>query len=793
MNLLKKRTTQPNHEQEISTAIPSDIKIAVSEHNVPLLTAYECVLMERDAGKSFVYTAINIKTGKQEVIARRSTPLTTKSVNAMVERIRSSRVAGAGVLEADRPFGDDLPLEKCRDIMRAIFKEVLPACGFTERQEQISLAFHILETINRRAVSLAEAEVGTGKSLGYLIPAIIAKRARLNSYWNMSFYTGTPYVDMMDMPIVVATSSIALQKALITEVIPMLSNILLEAGVINTPIITALRKGREHYLCQYKLLSHLPFNREHELQGLLHELIDKPTIDLSELDWLTPFTKRKIAVPERCDRHCPERADCAYLNFREQLESSDIDIQVCNHNYLLADTIRRSENSKPLIPNYQMIVIDEAHKFLSAARSMYGVEFLLDSTLATCRVAGAIKFSDNTVDTEVYAKLDHVVKQILRLFRKLEEQVQVTVTNDHEDEVTRFSINLCSNRLRNLRNIRQGAEALIQLITAEQVLSNSEGRKSQVLWDLRNLSKVTATLLAHQDQILWFETTNKEPKICAVPKNLEQKLYDHLWSKGVPIILTSGTLSAGGDFTHTKHTLGIDKLSPYKILETSTPSPFNFKDNALIYVSPNVPFPNQRDDHYILALANEIEQLVYASHGHAAVLFTSYKTMDKVWELLSKRGVPFPMFQLTKGNGQAIEQFKASKNAILFATGALWEGIDIPGDVLSLVIITKLPFPVPDPISEYEKTLYDSFDEYKQQVIVHETAIKTKQGQGRGHRTETDTAVIAYLDSRLTHSPYLDYFGTEVFLDCPVTTRMRVVADFYLLKKEEDYFYNPSY
>ena len=791
MNLTKKQTSKPNYDKEISRHIPSSIRIPISEHNVPLLTAYECVLMEHDTGKNYTYIAINIKTGRQEVIARRSSPLTTRTVDAMVEKIRLSQVAGAGVMQADRKFGDDAPLEKCRDIMRAIFKEVLPTCGFTERKEQISLAFHILETINRRAVSLAEAEVGTGKSLGYLIPAIISKRARLNSYWNLTFYTGTPYVDMMDMPIVVATSSIALQKALITEVIPMLSTILLEAGVINTPIITALRKGREHYLCKYKLLSHLPFNKEHDIQGHLHGLVTSPTIDLSELDWLTPFTKRRISVPERCDKHCPERANCPYLKFRKGLESTDIDIQVCNHNYLLADTIRRSEGAKPLIPNYQMVIIDEAHKFLSAVRSMYGVELYLDYLLSICRVVQSIKFVDVATQGEIHDLADHMSKQVIRLFRKLEVQVLSAVTDDSEDEATRFSINFDADRLRNLRNIRQATETLIQLISASRVTGNGSGRQNQVLFELPNIAKLTATLIRHKEQILWFETTNKELKICAVPKNLEQKLYNHLWSKGVPIVLTSGTLSAGGDFTHTKRTLGIDKLSAYKILETSTPSPFNFKDNALIYISQHVPFPDQRDNAYILALVNEIEQLVYASHGNAAVLFTSYKTMDKVCDCLADRDIPFPVFQLTKGDSSAIEQFKASKNAILLATGTLWEGIDIPGDTLSLVIITKLPFPVPDPIIEYEKTLYDSFNEYKQQVIVHETAIKTKQGQGRGHRTETDTAVIGYLDSRLTHSPYLDYFGTEVFLDCLVTTNIRDVADFYIMHKDESYFYNP--
>jgi hypothetical protein len=140
-------------------------------------------------------------------------------------------------------------------------------------------------------------------------------------------------------------------------------------------------------------------------------------------------------------------------------------------------------------------------------------------------------------------------------------------------------------------------------------------------------------------------------------------------------VLTSGTLSAAGDFSRIKRTLGIDFVKN-RVTEISKPSPFNYRKNSLIYIPENIPFPDQNSDEYILAVANGIEKLIYASHGHAAVLFTSYKAMDKVWEHLSKRSIPFPMFRLGKGSVREIERFKKSGNGILFAAGALWEGID---------------------------------------------------------------------------------------------------------------------
>ena len=781
-------------EREMSRNIPKEITLTTSENTVPLLTAYGCVLMERDTGKSYIYTAINLKNGRREVIARRPSPLTTKGVDTMLEKIRLSNVAGAGALEADTHSGEQLPLEKCREIMQVVFNEILPLFGFAERKEQISLAFHILEAINRRAVSFAEAEVGTGKSLGYLIPAIIAKRARLNSYWNMSFYTGTPYVEMMDMPVVVATSSIALQKALIAEVIPRLSDILLEAGVIKTPIVAVLRKGREHYLCHQKLLSHIPFVRDEDVQKILAGLL-KPnaTIDLAEVDGLTAYIKRKISVGDRCSKTCPNRETCAYLRFREQLESSGIDIQVCNHNYLLADTLRRVEGVRPLIPNYQMIIIDEAHKFLGAARSMYGSELSVTTILEVCDMAHTIKFRNETAQGEITQLLKLLADQSCRMFRKLEETAK---EENAEDETTRFTASLDNNELRNLRNIHNTAESLITMLLAEHITGNGAGRRNQVLWELRQIVKDAVSLLQQGELITWVEIEGKsgtggtDCKLCAIPVNLNKRLYDDLWSKGIPTILTSGTLSSGGDFTHIKRALGIDRLAPYKVMETSIQSPFNYKENALIYISENIPFPDQRDNDYIFSVANEIEELIYASHGHAAVLFTSYRAMDKVCDHLSDRGIPFPMFRLERGDIKVIDLFKASGNGILFAAGALWEGIDIPGDALSLVVIVKLPFPVPDPISEYEQTLYASPKEYKEQVMLPETAVKTKQGQGRGHRTENDTAVIAYLDCRLAPDGlYLPYFASEVFpADCAVTHDIDDVTEFYVAKKTAEYF-----
>jgi Rad3-related DNA helicase len=326
-----------------------------------------------------------------------------------------------------------------------------------------------------------------------------------------------------------------------------------------------------------------------------------------------------------------------------------------------------------------------------------------------------------------------------------------------------------------------------KMLPVERAFGKSSEWIIRLIWDLQQVHDQSAIFARHGNLICWLEMDDRETRLCAIPKSLDKRLFSDQWKNCVPTVLTSGTLSAGGDFTHTKRTLGLDLLGG-KLAETSKQSPFNYKENVLLYISENVPFPNQRDMQYIDAVADETERLINAAHGHTAVLFTSYRVMDMVWERLTNRGMDFPMFRLNKGGAGAIEQFKQSGNGVLFASGALWEGIDIPGDTLSMLIIVKLPFSVPDPISEYEQTLYKDMDEYKRFVIVPEMLIKLMQGFGRLIRTETDTGVVAILDCRVGLYGAYRIESLSALPGCNVTAQIRDVERFIKAKKPQDYF-----
>ena len=777
---------------EVSRDIPSDIPARLTRGGRPMFTAYGCVLLETETDSSFVYRAVNLKSGRSVMLSRRANSLTDKGIAAMVEKIRLSPIAGAGRLEIDRPYGESLIVGKLREILDAIFRDILPQHGYCIREQQIELAGHILDTIAKRQLTLAEAEVGTGKTLAYLLAAICVKRGRVNDFWNSGLYPDMSYVDMAHMPIVISTSSIALQNALIRDFIPNLSKILMAHHIIKTPLTAVLRKGKEHYICGYRLRAHFQYERNRKMKRRLKRLLEPSApIDLSEIDGLTPHVKRKISVPRRCPTKCPQRSICRYQMFLDRVRSSETDIQVCNHNYILADTKLRSEGKKPLIPNYQCLIIDEAHKFLQAARQIYGIEL---SSLMLAELSEDVEKlfpPDSSLVKPIRNQVHKLSGHSGNLFRVLNEGAE---PDDSEDDAERRAALIGKDVITCLRKIQEAAKRLSNLISSENTPRDYSGSRRQVLWELERLRDTITAFTEPDELIYWLENDladdDGEMKLRAIPKDLDRILFQGLWFKGFPVVLTSGTLSANNDFSRIKQTLGLDRAGN-RLTEISKASPFNHRDNTLLYISENMPFPDIRNSLYIDAITDETEKLIRAAHGHTAVLFTSYKVMDIVFERIAARGLPFPLFRQDRKNTNAIERFKRSGNGVLFASGAMWEGVDIPGDTHSMLIIVKLPFAVPDPIGQYERTLYDSMDDYKYCVITPDMQLRLKQGGGRLTRLVTDTGVIAILDFRASLLGAYREYSLMALPPCLVTSDIGDVEQFYLDVKTPEYFLLP--
>ena len=642
-------------------------------------------------------------------------------------------------------------------MVETIFRQQLPAHGMAVREGQIKLCHAMLDALYNKEVALCDAGVGLGKTYAYLVACLLWQSQRPRALWQ---------------PVVISTASVALQEAILQEYIPFLSSVLLQCGYLSKPIQAVLRKGKERFVCDLRLLER---QRQMAQRGdrfarrtaILRQAQD--CLDLDKLAGLSGFDRRRICVPEQCPRLCPARSCCRYQRYLRESNGPDVSIQVCNHNYLLADAFHRKNGWRPLLRDYQAAVIDEAHRLPEAAEQML-----------TRRLSA---------------------KELHQLAHRLEQQ-HLTRGAQQFHAATETLAAVCqpqeSDRVLAERQVpykptqeRQAALGALQTCIDEQ-LRRYQARLPTSLSHQLQATSETAALFAspQEDWITYIEyeaasegQVSVQFALCAVPRNQPKHLYRLLWQREKPAILTSGTLAAGHDFTHIRRQLGLhDGLA---IQTVQVASPFDYAKNCLL-VFPSSHTNAGNNPHERLAC--QIEQLIRAAHGHALVLFTSYDQMGHVYERLEGR-LPVPLFKAPRGGQWFVEQFKRCDNAVLLAGGPCWEGIDFPGDRVSLLVIVRLPFPVPDPVREARRQQYPDLHSYIQTEIVPEMQQKLRQGFGRAIRTETDSCAIAILDPRAApggryHQAVLATLPAGI----PVTTEINEIQTFLRARKGPDFF-----
>ena len=251
--------------------------------------------------------------------------------------------------------------EQAHGEIERIFRILLSQNGLAVREEQIALCHAMLDTLLHNKIALCDAGVGIGKTYAYLTACILLKK----------FYPSGP---AGSQPVVVSTSSVALQDAIIGEYIPFLSRIFLESHIIRKPIRAMVRKGKERFVCDARLAQRLDAvkgkNKNEEQRKALFSL--RNNYDLDAVTGLSGFDRRQVCVPKVCEKTCPLRSSCRYHQYLKEARSAEIFVQICNHNYLLADAAHRIQELRPLLNDYRALVIDEAHKLPDAARQMYG-------------------------------------------------------------------------------------------------------------------------------------------------------------------------------------------------------------------------------------------------------------------------------------------------------------------------------------------------------------------------------------------------------------------------------------
>ena len=630
------------------------------------------------------------------------------------------------------------------DIAR-IFRDLFPAHGMTERPEQTALAHRLLDAMLNNEIALCDAGTGIGKT--YAVLAAVAVFSEFCRTDGRSF-----------QPIIVSTSGIDLQEAIVKRYLPFISSMLEADGIISEPLRTVLRKGKANYICEERLLwrfRETGRGKNVKTHEALRKLLMNPGV--TETDGLKPYERKRVCVPSECN--CG-RKSCRYYDYTERCNTECYPFQICNHNLLLADAMRKQSGHRSVLPAYGPLIIDEAHKLPEAARQMMGRALEAEELRDAVRILREQSLSGEAEE------LSGVSKALIARLEKPPDDAPF--------------------------------DSFIRLLTApDRILKTVLSRRKHTMnaptrGQLERLSATVDIFCAKMPENLYYLEENErgETVLCAAPPNFAEELDRLLWSAGKPVALLSGTLTAGGSFRPFREEAGL--LENRRVRESVFPSPFDYERNCLLYFPKNAPrrkggaIPLYYDE-----LAKEMSSLITAAYGHTLILFTSYADMSSLTERLAKEKMRWPLFAMRNRDAHTLSEFESHPGGILLAGGSVWEGRDFPGDEVSLLIIPRLPFPRPDAFGEALKERYPTLRDYIQSVIVPAMQRKLEQGVGRSVRTETDTCVIAILDERAAPGSQYHKEVMDSLPEMRKTRNLGEVARFIKNVKLYRYFLEP--
>ncbi len=677
------------------------------------------------------YVALDSMTGYGSEITRR------RKNNLFDSRSYQSMIPM--VLDAIKYTGDRRYLNildtNPQEIIETIFRVMLPEYGFAVREEQINLSKDMYLGLTTKQVAICEAEVGTGKTLAYLVAAFVAQRRYATEYGFL-------------LPVTVSTSSIELQKMIVEKEIPQLSRALQDYGIIKHPLSAVVRKGKEHYFCKARYDDYFEkISRNEDKYSKLIEFFNDSKVASRAFDldqWDMPAAiKGKMNVKGKCGR-CAYRDECRYRSFLKAAnEKGSVDFQVTNHNMFLM-SIKASEDDPKIriIQDSPYVVIDESHKLLEAAQGTFGEKFsegLIQKYINSVKHLNASKENEKIFS----GMLSTAQKNNQQLFAKLRKLLPDGAFDDEQG----YNITLPDSAVTHIRKLIE---------TIHHIETYRSPQRGAYDVDGRSIAKILSRFLRQNNKHIWLEQEDNGPlSLCCCPKNMADILEKTVWDKCRSYILTSGTMSDGTDFSFFKKENGISRLPKHLVSEKVTASPFDYANHTRLYIPSDMPAPDNSSGSYIAAVSDKILKLVDATNGHTAILFTSYKVLQAVYERTAPKLKKYDIFCMTRNKRTVISEFRKSKNGVLFASGSMWEGVDCIGDGLSSVIIVRLPFPLRSAMMEQKKEAAGDVIKFIQEYALPEMLIKLRQGAGRLIRCESDTGVISILDSRADKSGYV--------------------------------------
>jgi len=596
------------------------------------------------------------------------------------------------------------------------FRETLPSrvANCEIREEQIKMALAVEQALAEKRHLVSEAGTGTGKSFAYLAPVIqnIKKRGGRA---------------------VISTGTIALQEQLMNKDIPFLKD------VLGISFEARLAKGKRNYLCLIRLdeeMRQAALWANEKISVIAEWAEETETGDRSELSTEPGEIWGRVCADDTClGKKCPRLEKCFYVKARTLLQHADLII--CNHALFFIDMMIKddSDGFASVLPEYQVVVLDEAHKIEDIAREVMGTQI---SSLRLPNLLGQLK---KRPGCNLEAVQDALAAN--------EIFFQAVSSLSREDKFLLPGNSVLSSRDDDLIKAVRGAISTFD--------SGYTGEREEVLFGrLKNFNEELEMILdaGDQNKVFWAEIARsgrQRVTLHATPIDISDILSQALFENDDirTIIMTSATLSTGGNFNYFKQAVDCANAT-----ELQVDSPFDYHNQCLLYLPPGLPDPKTVDFHE--KVTPFIENILLKTDGRAFVLFTSYKGMNEVHDRLAGRLKWTVLKQGDMSKQRLLEAFKEDVHSVLFATNSFWEGISVEGEALSCVIITKLPFAVPDdPITEakvkaIERAGRNAFFEYS----VPEAIIQLKQGFGRLIRTRRDKGIIAILDPRIKSKGY---------------------------------------
>jgi ATP-dependent DNA helicase DinG len=631
------------------------------------------------------------------------------------------------------PFDDDFEqpdlgerAAKEKPSMREVFGPggFLERCmigGYEHRAAQLQMAEAVDDAFENHHHAILEAGTGTGKTLAYLLPAICNGRR-----------------------VVVSTATKSLQEQLYQKDVPFLQKHFAPEWKV------AVMKGRSNFLCLEKMHT---MGDQPVLQGM--DEVDEfrqirewakltETGDRAELTFLPDDSELWSRIDARRDtctgKKCPHFDDCFLTKMQTRAKESDLII--VNHHLFFADLALKHDDFGSILPEYSAVVFDEAHEMEDVASDHFGQEI------------SNFRFEELARDADQMMRLTHTgTPALLRRTQRIREKSRWFFDSFPPKE-GRFPFSR-QEREAFLEQHREAYDALLNALKGLETEFAALTQKPEELLRIARRSFEIRQELSflfesnEKNYVYWFERRNKGVFLAATPIDVSQILRERLFEAFDTVILTSATLTVAGRFEFIRQRMGLDQAK-----ESKLPPEFDYQHQALLYLPQRM--PDVRDAGFATKAADEIVALLELSKGRAFCLFTSYAQMNDLFDRVSNR-VDFPL--LLQGTAPRIillERFKNTPNAVLFATASFWQGVDVPGEQLSCVIVDRLPFAVPsDPIvAARVRALQDEGHNAFSEFQVPEAVLALKQGFGRLIRSKTDRGVLALLDSRISRMPY---------------------------------------